>query len=343
MSHEEQSPLRDPLLLDTNEGGTCSSPPKLSMDLGTPHIRTARQLVDIENSRSTLDCILKEADLAQQLQILDFVVSRLGDHMKRMDSASGEHCVLSCLHRVCVEMERVRSLSFDVLALLEVLVGELDCLQPLPSADEVDAFFEDLGRLQGNMIPEIDVDLERFGNIWFMNKNHPELLLDEDVRIVTDWLHEARKCASTNLEEFGERYSRVPVFDWLCNVLIASMRDRNNFALFTYQWASSATHFKPSFRRTRWMMLGEVLLSAADTECICDADVRSSELECAHELQCEVLPSLTLQLKELRTLLQTNVDRSVSMKNHMTATAVTAGITLGHMLVQYIFNAKKCE
>jgi len=296
-----------------------------------------------EEGRSTLDCMLNESNLARQIQILDFVVSRLGDHMKRMDSASGEHCMLTCIHRVSVELERIHSLSFDVLALLEFAVGEIECLHPLPSANEVDAFFEDLGRLQEIRIPEIDVDLERFGNVWFMKKNHPEQLTDEEVTMVTDWLHEARNLASESLEDFAKRFSHVPVLAWFCYVLVASMRDRNNFALFTYQWAGSSNHFKPNLRRTRWAMLGETLLAAVDTECVSGADVRSSELHGAHELQCEVLPGLTLQLKELLTLLQANVHRSVSTKNQIMAMAMTAGITLGHMLVQYTFNTKNAS
>jgi len=343
MSHEERSPIRQPLLDNASEGGSGCASPKLSTGLPVPCVRTAQALMGIEESRSMLDCMLKEADLVKQLQILDFVISRLGDHMKHMDAAAGEHRMLTCLHRISVELERIHSLSFDVLALLEFAVGEIEGLHPLPSAAEVAAFFEDLGRLLESKIPEIDVELERFGNVWFLNKEHPEHLSDEEVRMVTDWLHEARKHASTNLEDFAKCYSNVPVLFWVCQILVVSLRDRNNFALFTYQWQASAYHFKPSLRRTRWMMLGEAILAAVDTECICDADVRSAELDGSHELQCEVLPGLALQLEELRTLLQMNRDRSASTKNQMMAMAVTAGITMGHMLVQFIFNTKKCE
>jgi len=142
--------------------------------------------------------------------------------------------------------------------------------------------------------------------------------------------------------DLKEQFGMFPILAWFVNVLEASMKVRRNFLLWSYRWGT-ARGLQRSEERLLWLALGSSLLTACQTECLADTDVRRIVLDASDDMAQQVLQNLTLQLVRVRTAMSANSEMAKMFRNKILAVGVTVGITAGQLLVNFVSEKMKDE
>lgn len=259
---------------------------------------------------------------------------------------------MNYIHRIVHEISDISGLSFDLVEVMEnafnemredansETLGDRGCtfgfgkgIQPLPSASTIRAFFGDLRDHQQAQIPGCGMSLKQFGKLWRIKEQGSASKADEAV------LKTSEAAAFYFSDQFFMgltlQYGSWPILEWFVQVLSASLKVRKNFTLWAYRWGT-ARGLQRSESRMLWLALGSSLLTACETECLKDSDVRRISLKATDDMSQQVLQKLTLELIRLKAAMTVNVETALRIRNKTMAIGVTLGISVGQFLASYL-------